>query len=243
MKIPSLLLVLFFIVFHSYSQETQFDLKDKKILVVYGGWEGHQPKYFGEKIANWLRSQKAIVTVADSSSIYSNTELMRKQNLIVQHITMSEMTPEQSKGLLQAIASGVGLAGCHGGLGDSFRNNTEYQYMVGGQFVKHPGGRVTYTVHFEGNGDPIVNDLSDFSLHSEQYYMHVDPAIDVLATTRFSGAHDSWIEGAIIPVVWKKRYGNGKVFYTSIGHSKENYDIPEVWSLITRGVNWAAQTD
>jgi len=231
---------LFFFTLHCFAQKEGFDLEDKRVLVVYGGWEGHQPKYFGEKIAKWLKDQKAKVLVSDSTSVYSDPKIMGDLDLIIQHITMSELTQDQSKGLLQAIASGVGLAGCHGGLGDSFRNNTEYQYMVGGQFVKHPGGQVTYTVNFKNNEDPIVKGLNDFSLHSEQYYMHIDPAIEVLATTRFSGTNDYWIEGSEIPVVWKKMYGKGKVFYSSIGHSKDTFEIPEFWSVLTRGLNWAA---
>jgi type 1 glutamine amidotransferase len=162
-------------------------------------------------------------------------------DLIIQHITMSKMTDKQSHGLISAIASGVGLAGCHGGLGDSFRENTEYQYMVGGQFVKHPGGQVSYTVKMKNTEDPIIKGINDFSLFSEQYYMHVDPATEVLATTQFSGEHDSWIAGVEVPVVWKKAFGKGRVYYNAIGHSEKDFEIPEVWNLITRGVLWAAQ--
>jgi type 1 glutamine amidotransferase len=115
--------------------------------------------------------------------------------------------------------------------------------MVGGQFVKHPGGQVSYTVQIDAKKDPITKGLNDFSLYSEQYYMHVDPALDVLASTKFSGVHDSWINGAIVPVVWKKSFDKGRVFYISIGHSKDNFEIPEVWTLITRGISWAAQKE
>jgi type 1 glutamine amidotransferase len=156
---------------------------------------------------------------------------------------MDEITLQESEGLVKTIAGGAGLAGCHGGLGDSFRENTEYQYMVGGQFVKHPGGQVSYTVQIDAKKDPITKGINDFSLYSEQYYMHVDPALDVLASTKFSGVHDSWINGAIVPVVWKKSFDKGRVFYISIGHSKDNFEIPEVWTLITRGISWAAQKE
>ena len=55
--------------------------------------------------------------------------------------------------------------------------------------------------------------ITDFDYPSEQYYMHVDPANEVLATTTFSGEHAPWIEGVVMPVVWKRRYGEGRVFY------------------------------
>lgn len=234
-------LLIFLITTNVFSQNDFNNLKGKKILVVYGGWEGHQPKVFAEKITKWLLDKKAEVKLVKGTSIYTDSNVMNDLDLIIQHITMSKMSPLETKGLINAIARGVGLAGCHGGLGDSFRDNTEYQYMVGGQFVKHPGGQVNYTVNIESKNDPITDGIKDFSLHTEQYYMHIDPNLEVLASTKFSGIHDSWIKGAVVPVVWKKLYGKGRVFYNSIGHSKETFEIPEVWSLIKRGVVWAAQ--
>ena len=213
----------------------------KKVLVVYGGWNGHQPEYFANKISDWLKTQNANVFISDSTSIYTNGKLMNKLDLIIQHITMSEITDDQLNGLIKAVANGTGLAGCHGGLADSFRNKTEYQYMVGGQFVKHPGGEVNYKVTIENKKDPITKGINDFKIFSEQYYMHVDPALEILASTKFSGENDPWIKGAIVPVVWKKKYGKGKVFYNSIGHSKNTFEIPEVWNLITRGISWASK--
>ena len=234
-------LLIFLIITNVFSQNDFNNLKGKKILVVYGGWEGHRPKIFAEKITKWLLDQKAEVKLVKGTSIYTDSNVMNDLDLIIQHITMSKMSPLETKGLINAIARGVGLAGCHGGLGDSFRDNTEYQYMVGGQFVKHPGGQVTYTVNIESKNDPITFGIKDFSLYTEQYYMHIDPNLEVLASTKFSGNHDSWIKGAVVPVVWKKLYGKGRVFYNSIGHSKETFEIPEVWTLIKRGVTWAAQ--
>tara|TARA_B100000575_G_scaffold292399_1_gene300640 strand:+ start:682 stop:1410 length:729 start_codon:yes stop_codon:yes gene_type:complete len=224
-----------------FSQNQYNSLEGKKILVVYGGWAGHQPKYFANKISNWLKIQNANVILADSTSIYTNEKLMSELDLVVQHITMSKITDNQLNGLLKAVKNGTGLAGCHGGLGDSFRNNTEYQYMIGGQFVKHPGGQVNYTVNIKNRKDSITRGIKDFNIFSEQYYMHVDPALDILATTTFSEKYDPWIKGVIIPVVWKKKYGRGKIFYNSIGHSKQDYNIPEVWTLIKRGVVWATK--
>ena len=213
----------------------------KKVLIVYGGWNGHQPEYFANKISDWLKTQNANVFISDSTSIYTNGKLMNKLDLIIQHITMSEITDDQLNGLIKAVANGTGLAGCHGGLADSFRDNTEYQYMVGGQFVKHPGGEVNYKVTIENKKDPITKGINDFKIFSEQYYMHVDPALEILASTKFSGENDPWIKGAIVPVVWKKKYGKGKIFYNSIGHSKNTFEIPEVWNLITRGISWASK--
>ena len=216
-------------------------MEGKNVLIVYGGWKGHQPEVFAKKIASWLENQKANVTLSESTASYLEKELMQSLDLVIQHITMSKMSNRKSKGLRDAIARGVGLAGCHGGLGDSFRNDTEYQYMVGGQFVKHPGGQIDYKVTISNTSDPVTAGINDFNLKTEQYYMHYDPNIEILATTSFSGEHDAWIDGVEMPVVWKKNYGKGRVFYSALGHSEDIFDVPEVWNIMTRGIEWAVK--
>ena len=225
----------------SFTLYSQSSMEGKNVLIVYGGWKGHQPEVFAKKIASWLENQKANVTLSESTASYTDNELMQSLDLVIQHITMSEMSNRESKGLRDAIARGVGLAGCHGGLGDSFRNDTEYQYMVGGQFVKHPGGQIDYEVTISNSTDPITAGINDFSLKTEQYYMHFDPNIEILATTSFSGQHDAWIDGVEMPVVWKKTYGEGHVFYSALGHSEDIFEIPEAWNIMTRGIEWAVK--
>lgn len=215
-------------------------LKGKKILIVYGGWEGHKPGAFAERMNAWLKEQGAVVTVSDSLGIYADETFMSSVDLILQHWTMGQITKEQEAGLLKAIKSGTGLAGCHGGTGDSFRNSTEYQYMVGGQWVAHPGGEIGYRVNITDEDDPVARGIGDFDIRTEQYYMHVDPNVKVLATTTFTGEADSWIDKAVMPVAWKKYYGQGRVFYLSVGHSPGTFEVPEVWAMLTRGIRWAS---
>ena len=240
---PYYLALVFSFYFSLNAQLDLSSLKDKNILIVYGGWKGHQPEIFANKIAVWLKDKDAKVTLSESTKIFTNEDLMRQVDLIIQHITMSKMSGSESRALQEAVKRGVGLAGSHGGLGDAFRNNTEYQYMIGGQFVKHPGGQVDYTVNITAPENPLVMDIKDFALHSEQYYMHIDPAITILATTQFTGENDAWIEGIEIPVVWTKPYGKGRIFYSSLGHNEEDFDIPQVWEIITRGITWAASPE
>ena len=113
--------------------------------------------------------------------------------------------------------------------------------MVGGQWVSHPGGIVDYEVNIVNQRDRITAGIQDFKMHSEQYYMHVDPSNDVLATTTFTGEFYPWIEGAIMPVVWKRRYGQGKVFFTSLGHVAADFEVKEVVEIIRRGLLWASR--
>ena len=222
-----------------FAQFENNTIKNKNVLIVYGGWLGHQPEIFAGKIANWLEAQQANVTLSKSTGIYLDKTVMSKTDLIIQHITMSTIKSSESKALQNAVANGTALAGCHGGLGDSFRNDTEFQYMIGGQFVKHPGGQVDYSVKISKPNHVIVQGIKEFSLNSEQYYMHIDPSINVIATTVFNGDYDPWIKDIEMPVVWTKAYGKGKIFYSSLGHSADIFEIPEVWKIMTRGVTWA----
>ena len=212
----------------------------KKALFVWGGWEGHEPKQCVDIFAPWLEEQGFKVEVSHTLDSYLDAEKLQSLGLIVHIFTMSEIKPEQEKGLEEAIKSGVGLAGWHGGLGDAHRSNVEYQFMVGGQWVSHPGGVIPYRVNIIDRNDPITKGLSDFDMNSEQYYMHVDPIVEVLATTTFSGKYAPWIEGVIMPVVWKKMYGKGRVFYTSLGHVAKDFDVPEAREIVKRGLLWAA---
>lgn len=217
-------------------------LEGKQILFVYGGWDGHEPRQCHDLLKPWLEEQGATVISSQSLDSYKDKELMQKVDLVIQTWTMGSMTGEQERGLTEAVRDGVGLAGWHGGLGDSFRNNTDYQFMVGGQFVAHPGGHVDYDVKIHDKRDPVTKGLKNFHMKSEQYYMHVDPAVKVLATTTFSGEHSSWVEGVVMPVVWKKQYGKGRVFYSSLCHSASDFNVPEALEIMKRGIIWAADS-
>jgi hypothetical protein len=213
----------------------------KSALIVWGGWEGHEPKQGAELFASFLLSQGYKVEISASMDVYQDESKMRSLNLIVPIWTMGTITAEQEKGLLTAVQSGVGIAGWHGCMADSFRNNTEYQFMVGGQWVAHPGNIIDYTVNIVKHDDPITAGITDFQMHSERYYMHVDPLIEVLATTTFSGEHVPWVAGAVVPVVWKKRWGEGRVFYSSLGHVVSDFTVPEALTIMQRGMLWASR--
>ena len=213
----------------------------KKALICWGGWSGHTPQQSAELFAGVLRGEGYEVEVSDTLDSYLDTEKMSALSLVVPTWTMSTITKEQEAGLLTAIKSGVGVAGWHGTMGDSFRNNTEYQFMVGGQWVAHPGNIIDYRVNIVDHEDPVTAGLSDFAMHSEQYYLHVDPSNKVLATTTFTGEHAAWIDGAVMPVVWKRMYGQGRVFYSSLGHVFGDFDVPEAREIMRRGMLWASR--
>ena len=214
----------------------------KKALFVWGGWAGHEPKQCVDIFASWLKTQGFEVTVSDTLDAYLDLEKMAAYNLIVPAWTMGTITPDQLKGLVGAVQSGVGLAGWHGGMCDSLRTETAYQFMTGGQWVAHPGNIIDYEVSIIKHDDPVMAGLSDFKIKSEQYYMHVDPSNDVLATTTFKSHPDyPHIDGCVMPVVWKRQWGKGKVFYTSLGHVAKDFEMPQVMEIVKRGMLWASR--
>ncbi|HAS83132.1 MAG TPA: hypothetical protein DCS43_10785 [Verrucomicrobia bacterium] len=215
----------------------------KKALIVWGGWDGHTPKPCADLFAPWLESKGFQVVVSDTLDAYADKDQMKDVNLIVPIWTMGELKKEQWAGLNEAVLNGAGLAGWHGGMCDSFRTHTSYQFMTGGQWVAHPGNIIPHQINITAPDDPIVKGLKDFEMVSEQYYMHTDPSNEALATTTFSGKHGNcpWIKGTVMPYVWKRTYGKGRVFYTALGHVAADFKVPEAMEIVKRGMQWAAR--
>ena len=212
----------------------------KSALIVWGGWEGHTPQASAAVVAEMLARHDFDVMVSDTTAAFAAPDL-NTRDLIVPMITMSVIQKPELDSLTAAVRAGTGLAGCHGMMCDSFRNEPEYQFMTGGQWVAHPGNIIDYRVNITRADDPIMAGLSDFDFRSEQYYMHVDPSNEVLATTRFSGEHLADVAGVVMPVVWKRRFGLGRVFYSALGHTSDEFAVPEMAAIFERGAVWAAR--
>jgi hypothetical protein len=209
--------------------------------MIYGGWDGHEPRQCVERLAPILELEGFTVTISDTLDSLLDRDNLPAVDLIVPCWTMGTVTANQVGALLNAVHAGTGIAGWHGGMCDAFRESTEYQFMTGGQFVAHPGGIIDYTVNLIKPGDPIVAGLDDFAMRSEQYYMHVDPSNEVLATTEISGIDAPWVKGCVMPVVWKRTYGSGRVFYSALGHVAADFDVPECMEIVRRGMLWASR--
>jgi type 1 glutamine amidotransferase len=212
----------------------------RKALIVWGGWDGHEPEKCAAIIRGMLEEDGFEVTVDTKTETFGDPAI-RDFHLIVPIYTKSKIETEHAVNLASAVESGVGLAGQHGGMADAFRESTEYQFVVGGQWVAHPGDIIDYRVDIAKPDDPLMEGISSFPYRSEQYYMHVDPSNEVLATTIFTGEHAPWIKGVKMPVVWKRRHGKGRVFYSSLGHVASEFEVPEMRTILRRGMNWAAR--
>lgn len=217
----------------------------RRALIVWGGWDGHQPRQVASILERALKQDGFDVEVSDTLDAFKDAAKLAALSLVVPTWTMGKLGNEQGGPLFAAVRDGLGLAGCHGGMCDAFRENCEWQFMTGGQFVGHPGNDGTkYRVQIVRHArSPITEGIDDFDVSSEQYYMHVDPAIRVLATTRFPVADGPHVgNGAVdMPVVWTKVYGKGRVFYNSLGHSAAVVESEPCLTLLRRGCAWAAR--
>lgn len=230
-----------------------------KAAIFAGGWEGHSPHEFSEWYAKLLDENGFEVVLHNTLEPLEYPDELSDIDVITpiwssarsgHREEFGNMTKPQEDGLLKLIANGCGIAGWHGHMGDAFRDRPTYHFLIGGQFVAHPPGwpdnlqpredYIDYDVTICRPADPIVKGISSFRLKSEQYYMLVDPSNEVLATTTFTGEHLWWIEGTTMPVIWKRRWDKGRVFYCSIGHELADLKQAQVTEIIRRGVLWAA---
>jgi type 1 glutamine amidotransferase len=222
----------------------------RRALVVRGGWEGHSPVAITDLFLPFLKDQDFTVETSDSLDVYTDARLLATTDLIVQCWTMGEITADQSRGLAGAVRAGTGFAGWHGGIIDSFRGDLDYTLLTGGQFLMHPPGFVDHTVRLlpDRAGHPVISGLADFRVTTEQYWVATDPDIDVLATTTFpagfpagSAVGDGRDHPVVMPTVWTRTHGAGRVFVSAIGHQAADFDVPEVRTLTERGLLWASR--
>jgi type 1 glutamine amidotransferase len=213
----------------------------RQALIVEGGLALHKPREVAEIYAAQLMEFDFNVKITDDLDTFRDEPLMKATDLVVLNYHLGDLNwklgwiePEQVAGLLQAVRNGAGLAGAHAGLGDAFRNEVEFQYMVGGQWVAHPGDDgVTYDVDIADPGHEIMRGVDAFTVVTEKYFMHMDPGVHVLATTQFDDVR--------MPIAWTKTYHAGKVFYSSLGHTPEIISMPPVLKMMTQGFLWAAR--
>lgn len=217
----------------------------KKALILQGGWDGHEPQLTSKRFGRLLETDGYEVKISETLDILEDGEYLLGLDLIVACWTMGQINHDYVVNLSKAVGAGVGLAGCHGGMCDSFREDTEWQFITGGQWVSHPGGDgICYTVNICNGSSPITEGLEDFPVCSEHYYLHIDPAIEVLATTRFPCVNYYHISNKPVdmPVAWTKYWGNGRVFYTSLGHHDDVFDkSPNAQEIMRRGMLWAGE--
>ena len=210
--------------------------KSKKALVVWGGMALHTPERSAHVVRELLEAEGFAVSVSDDYEALG-AENVGSNDLVVPLIT-DGVAPEKIGNLVTAVRAGTGLAGFHMGLATTFRASVPFRYMAGVYWVQHPGNIITYRVDV-GDGDLLAG-IESFEHTSEQYYLNFDPAVDVLATTVFSGEFHPWRKNVVMPVVFTTMHDQGRVFYSSLGHTADELVGP-VREILRRGLLWAAR--
>ena len=228
----------------------------KNALVVRGGWDGHQPVETTNVFIPFLEANGYSVRVEESPAIYADADYLSTVDLIQQTNTMNVITREEFAGLQNAIIAGTGFAGWHGGIADSYRNNSDYLQMVGGQFANHPGkapedrkgeqadNYLPHTINLTdlGRRHEITRGIDDFELVTEQYWVLHDDYNDVLATTTQKvRSWDPWNREITSPAIWTRNWGKGKIFVITCGHNLEIVTEENVKTIIERGLLWASR--
>lgn len=228
----------------------------KNALVVRGGWDGHQPVEATNMFIPFLQANGFTVRVEESPTVYADAEYMAGVDLIVQCNTMTTIERAEFEGLRTAIEAGTGMAGWHGGIADSYRNNSDYLHLIGGQFACHPGKHedervgeqadnyVPYRVEMlpAAADHPITAGIDDFELVTEQYWVLTDDYIDVLATTTLaSNEWDAWNRPVTCPAIWTRSWGAGNIFVATPGHRVDILADSNVKTIIERGMLWASR--
>ncbi|KUL25497.1 ThuA domain-containing protein [Actinoplanes awajinensis] len=209
------------------------------VLVVRGG-PMHEPVACTDLFLPRLRERGFTIEIAETLDVYDDTAVLDRADLILQCWSVGTITAQQEQNLVARVRAGAGFAGWHGGVVATFHEARHYQYMVGGRFLHHPGGLIDHTVDVTSE-HPIVRGIGSFAVHTEQYYCHTDTTLQVLATTTFTGEHgEPETAGVVMPVVWLRHFGAGRVFVSTLGHSPADLLVPEVNTITDRGLMWAA---
>jgi hypothetical protein len=212
----------------------------KRALIVWGGLELHEPERGAKLVGGWLEESGFAVTLSSDYEVLGGADIA-SYDLVMPQVTGGELSREASASFCAAVENGVGVAAFHHGLATSFPGSPLLRFLSGATFASHPGGIITYTVDPLKTDDPVMAGIGSFTHTSEQYYLHLDPSVQVLATTTFSGEHASWKRGVQIPVVFKSRFGDGRVFYSALGHKPDELEVPSIATMLKRGMAWAAR--
>jgi type 1 glutamine amidotransferase len=212
----------------------------RKAVIIWGGWQGHEPEQCAEIVGEMLRQDGFAVEITADLGVFGSAALPQA-DLLVPIITGESIEQRHAEALVEAVRGGLGLAGHHGSIATTFKESGPFRYVSGVTWVAHPGDIIDFRVNIIRPNDPLMAGIPDFDWRSEQYYLHYDPSIDVLATTIFSGEHDAAVRNVTMPVVFKRHFGAGRVFYSALGHVAAEFDHPYMPLILRRGLAWAAR--
>jgi len=212
-----------------------------KVLVVTGfDVASHQWQESTKLVAAILEESGPFdVTVSTDKEVFASPALRDYGVVVLSYGHWNEPDPsEQAKaGLLNYVKSGGGVVALHFAC-SSFQDWAEYGNLLGRVWKKGVGGHGPYgqfTVNIKNAEHPITKGLADFKTEDELYAkLTGDAEIEVLAS-----AYSDWSK-QVEPIIFVKRYGQGRVVQNVLGHALDSKQNPSYQKLLRRGVEWAA---
>lgn len=159
------------------------------------------------------------------------------------------MSEQGKKNFLEAVAKGKGFVGSHCASdtfhspGDRTKASTEidpYIAMLGGEFIRH-GRQQSATMRVTSKGFPGLDKAGEaFDLHEEWYSLkNFAPDMHVILVQETKGMQDADYARPPYPATWARQHGEGRVFYTSMGHREDVWTNPIFESILIGGLRWA----
>lgn len=212
----------------------------RKAIIVWGGSRIHEPEECAGIVGEMLREDSFSVEITGDLGIFGSPHVA-EADLLVPIVTGETIEKTHAKALVEAVRGGLGLGGHHCALATSFKESPAFHYVAGVTWVSHPGNIIDYRVNITRPNDPLMQGIPDFDYRSEQYYLHYDPSVEILATTTFTGEYDEAVRNVVMPVVFKRHFGRGRVFYSALGHVAAEFQHPHMRTILKRGLTWAAR--
>jgi uncharacterized protein len=146
-----------------------------------------------------------------------------------------ECSAAQLEGITRLLERGGGFVPLHF---TTMNANPDFIALVGARFLNHPPYG-PFTVRVADNSHPVTAGLPEMQIEDECYRSEYPDrgAIHVLQTSH----HEAGIDGE--PSSWVREVGQGRIFYSALGHDARSFSHPVLRDLLTRGIRWAARLE
>lgn len=182
------------------------------------------------------------VDVSDDPDSFTDARLKAYRVLVFTNTNNQIFTNDAQQAALQRfIRAGGGFVGIHSACG-SMRSWPWFWSMIGGSFVRHPKLQ-EFTIKVLDRTHPSTASMGEsFRWTDEFYFLRDMPAdLHVLLAGELATLVDPQkpTDKVIWPLAWCHEFEGGRVWYTTLGHRKENYSDPFFQKHILGGIQWA----
>ena len=188
------------------------------------------------------------VTASEDSSLFTTANLANYSTIVFMNTTGDVFTDAQKATFKSYIENGGGYVGTHAAA-DTEHGWDWYTDTVlgGGEFIHHGDGIPRATVVIEDITHALVNHIgAQWILNDEWYFWKSNPResehVEVLGNLDRS-SYTSNYPVDDHPVIYTNTVGEGRIFYTAIGHVKENFADPKMVEMIRKAIEWTSNIE